>query len=251
MKMTENKQQYVYVMSNSSFLEGTLKVGWTRDHPNIRANDLYTSGVPTPFIVEYVIITQDGPTLENLIHNHIKTYRVSSNREFFKISKDELNKILVNDLMLVLTPITEISEPIITKSNNKKVNEMKIMCEQLKNDNDEFLSKLKKEKSELVVKKINNKKHVSISAVEYNVTPLRTHGFEDDDEKRIKDTYFFINSDIEYCEKCLEDLINNYEEIKNRLGVKRFRDDNKFLKEMILDTHKKLRNLKDEYIWDL
>ena len=62
--MSENKEQYVYVMSNSSFPDDVLKIGWTREHPNIRAKDLHTSGIPTPFTVEYVIITPDGSKIE-------------------------------------------------------------------------------------------------------------------------------------------------------------------------------------------
>ena len=95
MKINENKQQYVYVMSNPSFPEDILKIGWTREHPYIRANDLHTSGIPTPFIVEFIIITSEGSKLEKQIHNHIKSHRVNSNREFFKISKDELSEKLI------------------------------------------------------------------------------------------------------------------------------------------------------------
>lgn len=91
--MSEN-EQYVYIMSNLSFPDDILKIGYTRDHPNIRANDLYTTGLPTPFIVDYIIITPDGSKLEKTIHEHIKQYRTNSNREFFKIQKYELVKIL-------------------------------------------------------------------------------------------------------------------------------------------------------------
>jgi len=252
MKMNENKEQYVYVMSNPSFPEDMLKIGWTREHPNIRANDLHTSGVPTPFIVEFVIITQEGSKVEKIIHNYIKPYRVNSNREFFKISKEELTKILVNDLMFELTSITEISAPInIKKNNNKKVNEIKILYEQVKKEADDFFGEFKKEKSKLVIKEINNKKYVYISAVEYNQTPLHIHGFEDDDERHIKNVYYFINRDIIQYKEWLDDLIYNYEEIKNRIGVEKLRSDNKSFKEMILDTRNDLLNLKSKYIWEI
>jgi hypothetical protein len=252
MKMNENKEQYVYVMSNPSFPEDMLKIGWTREHPNIRANDLHTSGVPTPFIVEFVIITLEGSKVEKIIHNYIKTYRVNSNREFFKISKEELTRILVNDLMFELTSITEISAPInIKKNNNKKVNEIKILYEQVKKEADDFFGEFKKEKSKLVIKEINNKKYVYISAVEYNQTPLHIHGFEDDDEGHIKNAYYFINRDIIQYKEWLDDLIDNYEEIKNRIGVEKLRSDNKSFKEMILDTRNDLLNLKSKYIWEI
>jgi len=252
--MHENKQQYVYVMSNPSFPGDVLKIGWTREHPNKRANDLHTSGIPTPFIVEYVIITSEGSKLEKKIHNHIKNYRVSSNREFFKISKDELTKILITELMLELTPITEITAPINTKMTyGKKVNEIKSQYEQLKHEADEFFSKLKKDKSELVVTEKNNKKCVSIRTIEteYDITPLSSNGFDDVDEGHIKNAYFFINRDIIQYKEWLDDLIDNYEEIKNRISVEQMRSDNKSFKQFILDTRKDLHNLKSEFIWEI
>ena len=251
MKMNENKEQYVYVMSNPSFPEDMLKIGWTREHPNIRANDLHTSGIPTPFIVEFVIITPEGSKLETQIHNHIKSYRVNSNREFFKISKDELTEILIQELMLELTPITEIITHINTKmSYGKKVNKIKSLCEELEKETEEFFGNFKKEKSELVVKKMNNKKYVSIRAVEYDQTPLQKHGFEDYDENHIKNAYYFINKDIIQYKEWLDGLIYNYEEIKNRIGVEKLSSDNKSFKEMILDTIKNLHNIRSEYEWE-
>ena len=44
--MNETKEQYVYVMSNSSFPSDMLKIGYTKEHPSIRANNLHTSGIP-------------------------------------------------------------------------------------------------------------------------------------------------------------------------------------------------------------
>ena len=252
MKMNEKKEQYVYVMSNPSFPADTLKIGWTREHPNIRANNLHTSGIPTPFIVEYIIITPEGSNLEKKIHEHLKNYRVNSNREFFKISKEQLTEILTNELMIELKSITEINTPINTKKTyHKKVNEIKSLYEELKKETDEFFSKFEKEKSTLVVKEMNNKKYVSIRAVEYDQTPLYRHGFEDKEEIHIKYICYSINRCIIQFKEWLDDLIDNYEEIKNRIGIKQLRCDNKYFKEKILETHKDLTNLKDEYIWEL
>ena len=253
MKMNENKEQYVYVMSNPSFPEDMLKIGWTREHPNIRANDLHTSGIPTPFIVEFVIITPEGSKLETKIHKHIVKYRVNSNREFFKISKEELTKILVNDLTLELTQISEINPPIATKKIYcKKVNEIKLLLEELENETLEFFNQLKKDKTELVITEKNNKKFVSTRIIEseYYTHSLETHGFENNYEIRIKNAYYFINRDINQYKEWLDDLIDNYEKIKNRISAKQLRNDKKSFKEMILDTHKDLHNLKSEYEWE-
>jgi len=252
--MNENNEQYVYVMSNPSFTD-LLKIGWTREHPNIRANDLNTTGIPTPFVVEHVIITQDGSKLEKQIHNHIKTYRVNTNREFFKISKEKLTEILTKELNLELIQITEINVPINTKKYyTKKINQIKELYETLEKEVYEFSDKFNKEKTELVIQKINNKKYVYIKTIqsEYNVMGFAANGFTDDEEMiYIKDTYYFTKRDIIQYKEWLDNLINNYEKIKNNIGSKTLSEDNKLFKEMILDTHKKFKNLQNEYIWEI
>lgn len=48
--MTMNTlKEHVYVMSNLSFGDDLFKIGFTKEHPIIRANSLQTSGVQHPF----------------------------------------------------------------------------------------------------------------------------------------------------------------------------------------------------------
>ena len=101
---------YVYIMSNISYGDDVFKIGWTKKHPLKRAIELHTSGIPTPFVVESVITTMEGSKLEKQIHNHLTQYRMNDNREFFKISKDNLTKILTTELNLELTLITELDD---------------------------------------------------------------------------------------------------------------------------------------------
>jgi hypothetical protein len=105
----EQKEQYVYIMSNACYANDVFKIGWTSRNPLHRASQLNT-GAPTPFIIDSVIITTEGPKLERQIHNRLKQYRMETNREFFKISKDTLREIITNDLGLVLTPSSELDE---------------------------------------------------------------------------------------------------------------------------------------------
>jgi len=249
--MNESKEQYVYVMSNSSFDSDMLKIGYTKEHPIIRANNLHTSGVPTPFIIEYVIITPDGFQLEKQIHHHIAKYRVKSNREFFKISKDKLTEILINELMLDLTAIDELPIYIPTKLiYGKKLSEIKTLYESLKKDAYNFFSKFEKDSSELVVKKINNKMHVFFTESVPGVMPLSGSGFDDVEEQRIINIYNNITRRINDYGEMLDYLLTNYEEIKKDLSAELLRHDNKYLKTRILDTHKDLCTLKDAYIWE-
>lgn len=247
--MNENIKQFVYVMSNPSLPDDYLKIGWTRKHPNIRAKDLHTSGIPTPFIVEHVIITPDGSKLEKQIHNHLNTFRLADNREFFKISKEVLTKILENDLMLELIQITEIPETFDRKkSNNDKVNEIELLYEDLKKETEDFFGKFKKEKTELVIKNMNNKKYVSFRDTEYNQSSLHIHGLENDDEKHFKNIFYFINREIIEYKKFLDNLIYNYKEIKDRIGGRQMRSDNIEFKKLILKTQKDLHNIRSEYV---
>lgn len=246
--MNENTAQYVYCMSNSSLPEDMLKIGWTREHPQKRADDLHTSGIPTPFIVEFIIITPEGYKCEKIIHEHLNTYRVNSNREFFKISLEKLTEILENELKFELTPIP--ADMIYRKKNyNDHINKLKLLYENLEKEHEEYFGKFKKEKAEMVIREQNNKKYVSFRAVEYDSTPLHTHGWEEsDEERRLKEAYYFINRDIIYYKQQLEMLTYNYKDLKEQLGGVQMRSDNIILKKWILETQEKLHNIRSEYV---
>ena len=102
--MNHSKDQYVYIMSNPSHDDDVLKIGWTRKCHIKRS--MQATGVPTSFVVESVIITNEGHELETRIHNHLMQYRIEPNRKFFRISKKKLTEILTNELNLVLTCIS-------------------------------------------------------------------------------------------------------------------------------------------------
>ena len=103
----EPKDQYVYFMTNACYDDDVFKIGYTSRHPSNRISQLNT-GAPTPFVVDSVIVTQEGYKLEKQIHTHLKQYRIDSSREFFKISKDTLREIIINELNLAFTPMTEL-----------------------------------------------------------------------------------------------------------------------------------------------
>ena len=103
--MNDTKDQCVYIMSNPSHDDDVLKIGWTRKHHIKRS--MQATGVPTSFVVEYVIFAQEGHDLETQIYNRLKPYRIEDNRKFFKVAKDVLREILVNEMNLVLTCMSE------------------------------------------------------------------------------------------------------------------------------------------------
>lgn len=133
------------------------------------------------------------------------------------------------------------------------MNEIKNLYEILQKEYDDFSCKLKNNKTELLIKEINNKKHVSIRTIEteYNSNCLDFHGFEDDDERHIKNTFYFAKRDIKQYKEWIDKLIRNYEEIKDDICIEKMRSDNKDFKNFILDTHSKLNILKSKYVWEL
>ena len=246
------KEQYVYIMSNPSFDADVFKIGWTREHPAIRANDLHTSGLPTPFVVESVIITTEGAKQEKNIHKRLTQYRMESNREFFKISKNDLDEILTTELKLVLTSINELGVPT-NKRTTGVANKISEMYETLKKEYNEFSKHFKVANTEFVI----NNSNVSIQVTEddgFNRNCLSfSHGRENGRERHIKhirNACHFIEQDINQYKEHVDNILQNYKEIKERLGDKRFRECNKELKRWILDTHKDLNDLKNKYVWE-
>lgn len=75
--------QYLYVLSNES-MPGMYKVGRTTSSPQQRMDELYTTGVPTPFHLEVSIAVIEARDSEQSAHKALKSYRVSGRREFFQ-----------------------------------------------------------------------------------------------------------------------------------------------------------------------
>jgi hypothetical protein len=75
---------FAYIMSNPSFRAGRLKIGKSdRDPSEFRKQELETTGIPEPLVVEFAIFVVDHHALEREVHARLDTYRVNKNREFF------------------------------------------------------------------------------------------------------------------------------------------------------------------------
>jgi len=76
---------FVYVLSNPS-MPNILKIGSTERSVKERVLELSaTTGVPTPFQIEYSLLTENPKDLEFAIHAELDEYRVNGNREFFNV----------------------------------------------------------------------------------------------------------------------------------------------------------------------
>ena len=85
---------WIYCISNPSF-PGLLKIGgtWSPEKtPDVRAKELYTTGVPAPFKVEFAKLVSDPKKKETTLHQLLEQYdcRHNPNREFFRISPEEV-----------------------------------------------------------------------------------------------------------------------------------------------------------------
>lgn len=96
------KSGYVYILSNEAF-PGFLKIGRTKKSPEARAKELSTTGVPSPFKVDYSTFVDDADALEVLVHKalELKGYRYNLKREFFEISLGEAVSLIEELLFLV------------------------------------------------------------------------------------------------------------------------------------------------------
>lgn len=66
-------------------MAGLVKIGKTTTSPTRRMSELHSTGVPTPFELEFAAEVPDCHVGERAAHDALDRYRVSSNREFFKV----------------------------------------------------------------------------------------------------------------------------------------------------------------------
>ena len=83
-------QGYVYIINNPSFRENLRKIGMTTEVPD-RMSSLFTTGVPEPFTIEYLLKFYNNKytTVEKCIHRVFGPQRNNGRREFFNITRDQ------------------------------------------------------------------------------------------------------------------------------------------------------------------
>ena len=74
---------YVYILVNVS-MPGLVKIGKTERTVDQRASELFTTGVPKPFEIAFVLFSEAYERLENEIHSELAESRVNPQREFFR-----------------------------------------------------------------------------------------------------------------------------------------------------------------------
>ena len=72
---------FIYILTNPS-MPDLVKVGMTVKTPNLRAIELSSTGVPSPFELEYYAFFYDMALAEKLVHQKLNSCR--HNKEFFR-----------------------------------------------------------------------------------------------------------------------------------------------------------------------
>lgn len=91
-KAIDKPEGFIYIASNQG-MPGIIKIGMTYKPPAKRLAELYTTGVPYPFELEYQCRVPDRYAAERYLHDFFTEKRVSSNREFFAVKASDAVKI--------------------------------------------------------------------------------------------------------------------------------------------------------------
>jgi hypothetical protein len=80
---------FVYLLANYS-MPDLYKVGMTERSPHLRAEQLGSTGVPTPFTMLCYLESDRMEWMEKNLHNAMADFRESRNREFFRFSREHM-----------------------------------------------------------------------------------------------------------------------------------------------------------------
>ena len=121
---------WVYCMSNPS-MSGLLKVGMTDRTPEIRAAELFKTGVPTPFKIEFSKKVVNPLQKETTLHNLLSKERINPRREFFCVSLEKVKELF--NLMDGDVWVGEVSERVLEEEvlKNKKKTKKQIKKEDI------------------------------------------------------------------------------------------------------------------------
>lgn len=123
---------YIYILSNPS-MPTLVKIGKTTTSPAQRMQELHSTGVPTPFELEFAAEVSDCDACERMAHHLLEEHRVSVNREFFEVSvQSAIMEILANldDYKLVACKESHGIKEIEDKLTRKREEKQRIIREQ-------------------------------------------------------------------------------------------------------------------------
>ncbi|MDK2634944.1 GIY-YIG nuclease family protein [Pantoea stewartii subsp. indologenes] len=109
---------YVYILVNPS-MPGLIKIGRTLRDSRMRARELSSTGVPTPFQVAFEIFAEQHETLEAKVHLELTDFRVNAAREFFRYPLDKAIALLIK----LAEPIQSTAEQYVAEDVTQRLRE--------------------------------------------------------------------------------------------------------------------------------
>jgi hypothetical protein len=89
-----NGLKVVYILTNPA-MPGLVKIGYSsQDEATKRIAQLYTTGVPVPFRLEFACKVPNPDEVEKALHIAFAPHRINPRREFFKMEADQAIAIL-------------------------------------------------------------------------------------------------------------------------------------------------------------
>lgn len=86
--------EIVYVLTNPA-MPGLVKIGYTsQEEASSRIAQLYTTGVPVPFTIEFACRVENAVDVEKALHTAFSPSRINPKREFFRIEPEQAIAIL-------------------------------------------------------------------------------------------------------------------------------------------------------------
>lgn len=127
--LQNGKAGYVYVISNlGSFGRNIFKIGMTRRlEPMERVKELSNASVPFSFDVHSFIFSQDAVALESTLHkalNENRVNKVNLRKEFFRVSIDDLEKLVYKH-----DPTAEFKRTMLAEQYHQSRNRTKVVPE--------------------------------------------------------------------------------------------------------------------------
>lgn len=135
--LQNGKAGNVYVISNlGSFGPDVFKIGMTRRlEPQERVDELGSASVPFPFDVHCFIFSDDAVALENKLHrilNDQRMNKVNLRKEFFRISLDDLEKLVAE-----IAPTAEFRRTMLAEQYKQSMSIGKVVESGTDNDTDD------------------------------------------------------------------------------------------------------------------
>lgn len=212
---------YIYVLSNQS-MPNLYKVGWCREHQDNRDLKLYTTGVPTPFKVEFKKLVDNASKLEKKIHKLLHEYRINDKREFFKSNdKDELLQVVKTETDISKEQSTEDIEIYINYQNKTYTKYIRNYFEKTQKNCLDFIERMETNDCFYDDKRLDK--------------DFRRQRYGTWDSFRC-----YIKSNIPFYEKIIENIENNWDEIKRDIGIINLSNDNKCIKNMLDEINREL-----------